>query len=653
MSITDRVFIRVFLGQELIEVFQSGETQIIIGLEGEAHLKLKGADVATVHALIEKRQDGYYICDLGSKSGTFKNGQQVLDDRIQSGDEIKIGGYRLEFSVGLPKAAAAPSMPTSAPKVEAPKVEMKKPEVKQETPNVHAITKPSSVVIGGAGTVESVQPYKQPTDLKGSYAPPSEIKNLGEYIKPSKGSVVEVTVAWNERILDTYHFDSVQTVTIGSNPKNTISIPIFDERVSHPLIKIDSQVRVLITPDMNGEVKVNETVTSINTLIIQGKLPREGAGYAIPLDQSNVIKVDLGSGVSVFIRFVAPTPKPIAAPFLLLATTELATLLVTSLFFGILGIYFAIYTPDIEEEEVVDQTPKKAAFIYDRPKRVEVVEETKSNSAAAETIKDQEKAKSRGEEGAAAAAMPNKSKSTEKKPTTPNAGTGKGVVKATTTAKAKPDSSAKSKAPDPTKTGIFSAFGSKGFNDQLSKTSSGAGSLGGLAGQATGTGGQAALGAGSTPGTGLKDIGAGGEGTATYGIAGVSTKGRGGGVSGYGTGGLGAKSRATVIAGGDGENIEGSIDREAIRKVIRDNQRVIQACYEKVLNKSPSLYGKLILKWAINENGRVSEARVGSSSLKNSEVENCILSRLRTWKFPEAPPGSLADVSFPFLFNAQ
>jgi TonB family protein len=659
MSITDRVFIRVYLGQDLVEVFQSGESQIIIGQEGEAHLKLKGSEISTVHALIEKRQDGYYVCDLGSQSGTFKNGKQVLDDRIQSGEELKIGPYRLEFSVGLPKAAPGPvpTMPLSAPTLakvekvaEAKKPEIKKEEPKKEQPNVHNVQKPSAAVIAG---VESVEPYKQPVGLKGSYAPVSEIKDLGEYIKPAKGSVVEVTVAWNERILDTYHFDSMQTVTIGSNPKNTISIPVFDERVSHPLIKIDSQVRVLITPDMNGEVRVNDTVTTINTLIIQGKLPREGAGYAIPLDQSNVIKIELGSNVSVFIRFVAPTPKPIAAPFLLLATAELATLIVTTLFFGILGIYFAIYTPDVEEEQVVDQTPKKAAFIYDRPQRVELKEEAKSAESATEAIKDKEKAPSRGEEGAASAAMPNKSKSTEKKPTTPNPGTGKGVVKATTTAKAKPDSSAKSKAPDPTKTGIFSAFGSKGFNDQLSKTYSGSGNLGGLAGQATGTGGQAALGAGNTPGTGLKDIGAGGLGTATYGIAGVSTKGRGGGVSGYGTGGLGAKSRATVTPGGEGEEFSGTIDKEAIRKVIRDNQRQIQACYEKALNKNPQLYGKVTLQWDINESGRVSNAGVKSSSLKNSEVENCILSRLRLWKFPEAPSGTVAGVSYPFLFNAQ
>lgn len=668
----DRVFIRVYLGQDLIEVFQSSEPQIIIGQEGDAHLKLKGPNISSVHALIEKRQDSFYICDLGSVSGTFKGGQQILDDRINSGEEIKIGDYRLEFFIGIPKPISSdtaqkpieskpiepkpvipkPVMPKAAPKpTEQKREEQKREEPKVEIPNVHAVKKP--IAVTPSLGVQTHEPYVQPTGMVGSYAPPSEIKNLSEHIKPAKGSVIEVTVAWKERILNTYHFDSPQTVTIGNSPKNTISIPAFDNTVSHPLIKIDSQVRVLITPDMNGEVRVNETATTINDLILNGKLPREGAGYAIPIDQTQVVKVELGSGISVFIRFVPETPKAIPAPFLLLTTSEIATLIVTTLFFGVLGIYFAIYTPDSPEIEPKDETPKVAAFVYDRPKqKIDLSEDVKNAESASEAIKDKEKAPSRGEEGAASAAAPNKSNSTVKKATTPNPGQGKGVVRAQTHQNVKPDSSAKTKI-DPTKQGIFSAFGSKGLNDQLSKTYSGAGNLGGLAGQATGTGGQAALGAGNVPGTGLKDIGAGGEGTATYGIAGVNTKGRGGGVSGYGTGGLGAKSRATVVPGGAGESFSGTIDREAIRRVIRENQRQIQACYEKSLNKNPNLYGKVILEWVIVGSGRVSSARVSSSTLRSSEVENCVLSRLRTWKFPEPPPDQEAVVSYPFLFNAQ
>jgi TonB family protein len=699
MSINDRVFIRVYLGSDLIEMFQSGESQIVIGSEGDAHLKLDGGGVSAVHAMIEKRQDGFFVCDLGSASGTFKSGKQVLDDKINSGEELQIGDYRLEFFIGLPKPVAAKvtepvkpkiqevAMPTapkledrlvseetkvSTAKVSTPPSPTEKPLFKDvsqpsakpgNTPNDVEIknTEPTKKASAPVFTTQSIEVvptqdsrFEIPSGLNGTFAPAGQIKNINEYIKPSKGSVVEVSITWKDRIINTYHFDSKQVVTVGSHPKNTIQLPVFDSRVSHPLLKIDTQVRVFITSDMNGDVQINDQTASISELIVKGKIPREGVGYSIGLEQGSVIRVELGSAVVAHIRYVAPVPKPLAAPFFYLTTAEVSTLVASFLVFGLMFLYFSIYSPDPVEQIQEQEVQRVAKFIYERPKqRIEVTEAVPEQAkTTAQPIKDQEKAKSRGEEGQASEAMPNKSNSTVKKLTTPNPGTGKGISKAPVNQKTIPDAGSKSQRPDPTKTGLFSVFGSKGTQDQLSQAYSGSAALGGLAGKATGTGGAANVGAGDTPGTGLKDLGAGGEGTATYGIAGVNTKGRGGGLTGYGTGNLGAKPRATIVPGGDGESFTGSIDREAIRKVIRDNQKQIQACYEKTLNKQPGLYGKVILEWVITTNGRVKDARVQSTTLGSSEVENCVLSRLRTWRFPEPPPDQEAVVTFPFLFNA-
>ncbi len=695
MSINDKVFIRVYLGSDLKEVFQSAESQIVIGSEGDAHLRLEGGDVSSVHAMIEKRQDGFYVCDLGSQGGTYKNGKQVLDEKIETGEELKVGSYRLEFYIGLPKPVTKPQEPVSKPKIQevakpaTPKLEdrlvseetkvssqkVNTPPSPTEKPLFKDISKPSDkpapkktepiqkqeVPSQQAFTSQNVHipkpqivPFDIPSGVDGTFAPESQIKNINEYIKPSKGSIVEVSITWKDRILSTYHFDTKQVVTVGSHPKNTIALPVFEGRSSHPLIKIDTQVSVFITSEMNGEVQVNDQIMTISELIVKGKLPREGVGYSLSLDQGAVVRVQLSEHVVAHIRYVAPVPKPIAAPFLYLTTSEVSTLVASFLVFGLMFLYFSIYTPDPVEQIQEEELKRVAKFIYDRPKqRIEVTEaEPEQAKTTAQPIKDQEKAKSRGEEGQASEAMPNKSKSTEKKLTTPNPGTGKGITKAPVNQKTKPDAGTKSQKPDPTKTGLFSVFGSKGTQDQLSKAYSGSGTLGGAAGKATGTGGAANVGAGDTPGTGLKDLGAGGEGTSTFGIAGVNTKGRGGGLTGYGTGNLGAKPRATIVPGGDGESFTGSIDREAIRKVIRDNQKQIQACYEKTLNKQPGLYGKVILEWVITTNGRVKDARVQSTTLGSSEVENCVLSRLRTWKFPEPPPDQEAVVTFPFLFNA-
>ena len=189
------------------------------------------------------------------------------------------------------------------------------------------------------------------------------------------------------------------------------------------------------------------------------------------------------------------------------------------------------------------------------------------------------------------------------------------------------------------------------FKIKLIKLNAGAGNVAGLSQSATGS---AADGQGaSVGGSALRDTGANGNGTATVGIAGVKTKGRGGGVSGYGTGTLGAKKNASLIAGDSEATFSPGIDREAIRRVVQENLKQIKACYEKGLNRNPGLYGKIVIRWTIGPGGRVTTAGIKSSTMDSAEVENCAVARLRLWKFPEPPVGELADVSYPFVFQAQ
>ena len=95
---------RLFKSGQLVGVKQFDQDQIVVGRGGDVHLALEDDSVSPIHCLIEKREDSYYICDLGSQSGTFKNGQAVLDEAISSGDEVDIGQFKLSFFVGVPKA---------------------------------------------------------------------------------------------------------------------------------------------------------------------------------------------------------------------------------------------------------------------------------------------------------------------------------------------------------------------------------------------------------------------------------------------------------------------------------------------------------------------------------------------------------------------
>ena len=126
------IIFRVFKNNQLKEVKQFDLDQIVIGHDADVQLDLDDDAVSPIHCLIELRDTGYYICDLGSTSGTFKNGNVVLDEGIQSGDEISIGPFKLLFFVGVPKPKANP--PSGSSVIAIPKVAPVVPNSKPATP---------------------------------------------------------------------------------------------------------------------------------------------------------------------------------------------------------------------------------------------------------------------------------------------------------------------------------------------------------------------------------------------------------------------------------------------------------------------------------------------------------------------------------------
>ncbi|HWU43232.1 MAG TPA: AgmX/PglI C-terminal domain-containing protein, partial [Bdellovibrio sp.] len=180
----------------------------------------------------------------------------------------------------------------------------------------------------------------------------------------------------------------------------------------------------------------------------------------------------------------------------------------------------------------------------------------------------------------------------------------------------------------------------------------------GMADKASGSSGFNENRAGDDLGSKFKDAGAGGKGTATQGIAGIGTKGRSSGQSAYGAAdGFGPKSSVVVAGGSFEESFDATIDKEAIRRVIRAKLHEVKSCYERALNtleKGRRLEGKIVLGWDIVEKGQARNVKVVSSTLGNTQVENCIRDRLASWVFPEPPTGLTAEVkAYPFVLNQQ
>lgn len=64
---------------------------IKVGKLSSSHFNVEHDDVGRMHAVIEKNEDGYYIIDLGSHSGTRVNGKKANKARIDNASIIELG----------------------------------------------------------------------------------------------------------------------------------------------------------------------------------------------------------------------------------------------------------------------------------------------------------------------------------------------------------------------------------------------------------------------------------------------------------------------------------------------------------------------------------------------------------------------------------
>ena len=142
-----------------------------------------------------------------------------------------------------------------------------------------------------------------------------------------------------------------------------------------------------------------------------------------------------------------------------------------------------------------------------------------------------------------------------------------------------------------------------------------------------------------------------GEGQNIKGAGGYGTKGRGGGHDGYGKLSLVGSSGLASIPLAQEAIIQGGLEQDLIASVIQKNMGQIRFCYEQGLQTNPKLAGRVAVDFTIGSNGGVSAAGLKSTTLYSKLVEDCILLRLRTWKFPLPEGGVDVKVSYPFLLR--
>ena len=100
-----------------------------------------------------------------------------------------------------------------------------------------------------------------------------------------------------------------------------------------------------------------------------------------------------------------------------------------------------------------------------------------------------------------------------------------------------------------------------------------------------------------------------------------------------------------------GKVLEGKADASGVASVIKRRQSAIRKCYEEGLRSNPKLSGKVYIKFTIGARGRVTKASVDKTKGSvGDSVGNCIVRRLKGWKFPKPDDGS-ATFRYPFVLT--
>ena len=125
--------------------------------------------------------------------------------------------------------------------------------------------------------------------------------------------------------------------------------------------------------------------------------------------------------------------------------------------------------------------------------------------------------------------------------------------------------------------------------------------------------------------------------------------GDGTGVSGQGKGYV--KYTPVISTDSLGAEVQEGLTKDEVGEIIHRHLSEIRYCYESAMIHSPDIEGKLIVDFTIAGTGTVRSTAVKTSTLTDPRLDDCILRRLVTWKFPLPKGGIDVAVSYPFIFK--
>jgi outer membrane biosynthesis protein TonB len=593
------VRLEVFKGDVLVTSREFERDIIKIGRLASSHLCLEDEKVSRIHSVIETGADGVLsITDMGSVGGTHVNGRRVTKGRITFGDEIRVGDttLRLENPVEVAARNLASAVASVEPVSQAVPVPVQVP--------VPVVPAPSSTP---AERVRRSPPRKARGPLGVSLRFLWGDRNVGEFfVAPgarkgfSVGSAAGVDFVMGNARLGAPRFEVLRTE--------------------------GQDFTVCFTGRMKGGLTRTGDTRDLRAVIESGLTSHEGEAHALTLEMDDFLWMDLG-GVQLEVCF-QPVPRRAVVPW-----TDSLDFTVVNIFLVMffLAAFFVISAAHQEADaaayadELSGDSSRIARLIVKPP-------EVKQNR-----LLQQLDARKKEKEVAREASRPREDKPrTQRTP--------------------KPQQGPRPAMKDPKgKQRDARGFAQSLFNEgSASSLFNGSGLDKRLTSAMDKVGGPRTSSLGNLGLPGLRDAPGDGGGTReTVGIGNGGIRGRSNGEAGYGEGvaGLGPKQRVTVSVANDEVQVSNLLNRELIRRVIQLNRSQVRYCYEHLLNRYPSLSGKVSVRFVISAEGSVATSDVAQATTDNSELEKCVAGKVRGWVFPKLKGGGSVVVTYPFLFK--
>jgi outer membrane biosynthesis protein TonB len=425
-----------------------------------------------------------------------------------------------------------------------------------------------------------------------------------------------------------------ESLTIGTSPRNTFVIPAEAMPKSHALFAFaGGHYELVFSEGMRGRITESKggQAVDLGEFKKNGKAKASGGMYRLALTDAHRGKVVIGDATIIF-QFVVPPPVP-ARPKLPAAAKGSIWQRIDWPYVAALLPVFFIETGIILKFQTVDPPAVVTFETMDNRFAQLIVPELKKEEKPPEPRKDD------GPKLDAAA----KAKDAEEEEEEAE-GEAEAEVEKADPAKAKAKAEKQQKIRENIQSkGILAILGTRGAGSAVGAVADvfGSGSIGGDLDSAF----EGIAGVGLATAEGARTQRGGGAGEAAS-IGGLATKG-GGKV------GLGDKAERKVgSVEAAAPEVDGALDGSAVAKVVRGRMRSVQDCYQKELKRDPSLAGKIEIEFTIGEDGRIEDAVVASNQMGSSAVANCIVSRVRLWRFPK-PDGGSVTVTFPFIFTSS